>query len=159
VLPRHIPVSCLCSLCIRLLLFALDWPHTVPICHAPHNGHFTLFRMLLDKSYGTTWPAAKLVQPEYLERTVRRREVGEVLVVAGRAPACWLVWRGMQYRRSQAFVTELETSTRTQSKRMTNHNTPQLSGMDSANHCAVFPGLSALSTTTVHSYIVWFSIS
>jgi hypothetical protein len=49
----------------------------------------------------------------------------------------------------QAFITELETSTRTQSKRMINHNTPQLSGMDSANHCAAFPGLSALSTTTV----------
>jgi hypothetical protein len=29
-----------------------------------------------------------LVKLEYLELTVRRREVGEVLVVAGRAPAC-----------------------------------------------------------------------
>jgi hypothetical protein len=28
------------------------------------------------------------VQPGYLEETVLRREVGEVLVVAGRAPAC-----------------------------------------------------------------------
>jgi meiotically up-regulated gene 157 (Mug157) protein len=93
--------------------------------------------------------ALEIVQLEYLELTVRRREAGEVLVVAGRAPACWLVWRGMQYRRSQAFITELETSTLTQSKQMTNHNTPQLSGMDSANHCATFPGLSALSTTTV----------
>jgi hypothetical protein len=91
------------------------------------------------------------VQLEYLELTIRWREVGEVLVVTGRAPACWLVWRGMQYRRSQAFITELETSTRIQSKRMTNHNTPQLSGMDSANHSAAFPGLSALTTTTVPS--------
>jgi hypothetical protein len=32
---------------------------------------------------------------------------------------------------------------------MTNHNTPQLSRMDLTNHCAAFPGLSALSTTTV----------
>jgi hypothetical protein len=46
-------------------------------------------------------------------------------------------------------MTELETSARPGRKRMTNHNTPQLSGMDSANHCAAFPGLSALSTTTV----------
>jgi hypothetical protein len=55
------------------------------------------------------------------------------------------VWRGMQYRRSQAFITELETSARTESKRMTNHNTPQLSRMHLANHCAVFPGLSLLN--------------
>jgi hypothetical protein len=40
-------------------------------------------------------------------------------------------------------------SARIESKRMTNHNTPQLSGIDSANHCAAFPGLSALSTTTI----------
>jgi hypothetical protein len=46
-------------------------------------------------------------------------------------------------------MTELETSARPERKRMTNHNTPQLSGMDSANHCAAFPGLSALSTTTI----------
>jgi hypothetical protein len=37
-----------------------------------------------------------VVQLEYLELTVRRREVGQVLVVAGRAPAGWQVWRGMQ---------------------------------------------------------------
>jgi hypothetical protein len=49
-----------------------------------------------------------------------------------------------------AVMTELETSTRIERKRMTNHNTPQLSGMDSANHCAASPGLSALSTTTIH---------
>jgi hypothetical protein len=47
-------------------------------------------------------------------------------------------------------MTELETSAHPERKRITNHNTPQLSGMDSANHCAAFPGLSALSTTTVH---------
>jgi hypothetical protein len=29
-----------------------------------------------------------LIQLEYLELTVQRREVGEVLVVVGRAPAC-----------------------------------------------------------------------
>jgi hypothetical protein len=61
----------------------------------------------------------------------------------------------MQYRRSQAFITEFETSTRTQTKGMTNHNTPQLSGMNSANHCAAFPGLSALSTITVRSQVTW----
>jgi hypothetical protein len=48
-------------------------------------------------------------------------------------------------------MTELETSGRPERKRMTNHNTPQLSGMDSANHCAAFPGLSALSTTTIRN--------
>jgi hypothetical protein len=41
-------------------------------------------------------------------------------------------------------------SARIEGKRMTCHNTPQLSGMDSANHCAAFPGLSALSTTTIY---------
>jgi hypothetical protein len=35
------------------------------------------------------------VQFEYLDLTVHRREVGEVFVVVGRAPACWQVWRGM----------------------------------------------------------------
>jgi hypothetical protein len=55
----------------------------------------------------------------------------------------------MQYRRSQAFITELETSAFAESKRMTNHNTPQLSRMDLANHCAAFPGLSLLNTRTV----------
>jgi hypothetical protein len=44
------------------------------------------------------------VQPGYLEVTVLRRGVREVLVVAGRAPACWQVWRGMQYRRSQKEI-------------------------------------------------------
>jgi hypothetical protein len=46
-------------------------------------------------------------------------------------------------------MTELETSARPERKRMTNHNTLQLSGMDSANHCAAFPGLLALSATTI----------
>jgi hypothetical protein len=40
-------------------------------------------------------------------------------------------------------------SARTGSKRMTNHNTPQLSRMDLANHCAAFPGLSLLNTLAV----------
>jgi hypothetical protein len=101
---------------------------------------------------GPTQYVRRGVQLEYLELTVRRRQVGEVLVVEGRAPACRLVWSGMQYRRSQAFITELEMSACAESKRMTNHNTPQLSGMDSANHCAAFPGLSALSTTTVDNF-------
>jgi hypothetical protein len=48
-------------------------------------------------------PCRLRVQREYLDVTVLRRGVGEVRVVAGRAPACWQVWRGMQYRRSQAF--------------------------------------------------------
>jgi hypothetical protein len=51
-------------------------------------------------------------------------------------------------------MTELETSARRGRKRMTNHNTPQLSGMDSANHCAAFPGLSALSITTIRAVAV-----
>jgi hypothetical protein len=51
--------------------------------------------------------------------------------------------------RKNAVMTELETSARPEKKRMTNHNTPKLSGMDSANHCADFPGLSALSITTI----------
>jgi hypothetical protein len=34
---------------------------------------------------------------------------------------------------------------------MTNHNTPQLSRMDLANHCAASPGLSLLNTRAVHS--------
>jgi hypothetical protein len=67
------------------------------------------------------------VQLEYLDVRVLRRGVGEIRVVMRRAPACWQVWRGMQYRRSQW---------------MTNHSTPQLSRMDLANHCATFPGLS-----------------
>jgi hypothetical protein len=57
--------------------------------------------------------------------------------------------------RKNAFITELETSARTESKRLTNHNTPQLSGMDSANHCAAFPALSALSTTTILGWPRW----
>jgi hypothetical protein len=48
-----------------------------------------------------------------------------------------------------AFITELETSARPERKRMTNDNTPQLSGMDLANHCAAFPGLSLLNTRAV----------
>jgi hypothetical protein len=40
-------------------------------------------------------------------------------------------------------------SARIESKRMTNHNTPQLSRMDLANHCAVSPGLSLLNTRAV----------
>jgi hypothetical protein len=35
---------------------------------------------------------------ECLDVTVLRRGVGEVRVVAGRAPAHWQVWRGMQYK-------------------------------------------------------------
>jgi hypothetical protein len=50
-----------------------------------------------------------------------------------------------------AFITELETSARSESKRMTNHNTPQLSRMDPANHCAAFPGLSRLNTRAVNA--------
>jgi hypothetical protein len=38
------------------------------------------------------------VKLEYLDVIVFRRGVGEVRVVAGRAPACSQVWRGMQYK-------------------------------------------------------------
>jgi hypothetical protein len=51
--------------------------------------------------WGKKWKVQ--VKLEYLDVTVLRRGVGEVQVVAGRAPACWQVWRGMQYRRSQCF--------------------------------------------------------
>jgi hypothetical protein len=44
------------------------------------------------------------VKLEYLDLTVLRCGVGEVLVVAGRAPACREVWMGMQYRRSQKEI-------------------------------------------------------
>jgi hypothetical protein len=89
------------------------------------------------------------VKLEYLDVTVLRRGVGEVRAVVGRAPACWQVWRGMQYRRSQAFITKLETSARTESKRMANHNTRHFSRIDLTNHCAAFPGLSLLNTRAV----------
>jgi hypothetical protein len=62
------------------------------------------------------------VKLAYLDVTVLRRGEGEVRVVEGRAPACWQVWRGMQYK-EECFIAELETSARTESKRMTNHNT------------------------------------
>jgi hypothetical protein len=39
---------------------------------------------------------------EYLDVTVLRRGVEEVRVVAGRAPACRQVWRGMQ-RKEECF--------------------------------------------------------
>jgi hypothetical protein len=47
------------------------------------------------------------------------------------------------------LLTELETSARTVNKRMTNHNTPQLSQMDLPVHCAAFPGLSLINTRAV----------
>jgi hypothetical protein len=59
----------------------------------------------------------------------------------------------MQYRRSvqgRMLLTEVDTSARTESKRMTNHNTPQLSRMGLPVHCATFPGLSRLNTRAVH---------
>jgi hypothetical protein len=69
----------------------------------------------------------------------------------GGAPTCLQAWRGMQYKEERR-ITELETSAHSESKRMTNHNTPQLSRMDLANHCAAFPGLSRLNTRAVPSY-------
>jgi hypothetical protein len=47
------------------------------------------------------------------------------------------------------LLTELETSARTENKRMTKHNTPQLSRMGLPIHCATFPGLSRLNTKAV----------
>jgi hypothetical protein len=58
----------------------------------------------------------------------------------------------MQYRLSvqgRMLLTELEPSTRTESKRITNHNTPQISRMGLPVHCATFPGLSRLNTRAV----------
>jgi hypothetical protein len=63
------------------------------------------------------------------------------------------VWRGMQYRgfsKGRMLLTELETSARTESKRMTNHKTPQLSRMGLPVHCATFHGLSRLNTRAVN---------
>jgi hypothetical protein len=63
----------------------------------------------------------------------------------------------MQYRRSvqgRMLLTELETPARTESKRMTNHNTPQLSRMGLPVHCATFHGLSPLNTRAVPPYTV-----
>jgi hypothetical protein len=51
--------------------------------------------------------------------------------------------------RKNAFITELDTSARTESKRMSNHNIPQLLQMDLVNHCATFPGLLLLNTRPV----------
>jgi hypothetical protein len=48
------------------------------------------------------------------------------------------------------LLTELETSACTENKRMTNHNTPQLSRMDLPIHCAAFPGLSLLNMRAVY---------
>lgn len=68
---------------------------------------------------------------------------------------CHMVWRRGDGRRSGGVVgipvavTELETSARTEDRRMTNHNTLQLSRMDLSIHCAAFPGHSCLNTTTV----------
>jgi hypothetical protein len=55
--------------------------------------------------------------------------------------------------RRNAFITELETSACTESKRMTNHNTPQLSRMDLSNHCTAFPGLSLLNIRAVLKHL------
>jgi hypothetical protein len=48
------------------------------------------------------------------------------------------------------LLTELETSVRTESKRMTNHNTPELSRMGLPVHYATVPGLSRLNARAVH---------
>jgi hypothetical protein len=58
---------------------------------------------------------------------------------------------GNAVQASRAFITELETSIRTKSKRMTNRNTPQFSRMDLANHCPAFPELLRLNTRAVLS--------
>jgi hypothetical protein len=56
------------------------------------------------------------------------------------------------------LLTKLETSARTENKRMTNHNTPQLSRMNLSIHCATFPGLSLLNTRAVRvvNVHVWY---
>jgi hypothetical protein len=61
----------------------------------------------------------------------------------------------MQYRRSvqgRMLLIELETSARTESKRTTNHNTPQLSRMGLPVHCATFHGVSRLNTRAVPAW-------
>jgi hypothetical protein len=67
------------------------------------------------------------LQLEYLDVTVLRRGEGEIRVEAGRAQHADKCGGECSYRRSQAFITELEMSACAESKRMTNHNTPQLS--------------------------------
>jgi hypothetical protein len=89
------------------------------------------------------------VKFEYLDLTVLQRGVGEVWVVAVRASDADKCG-GECSTRKNAFITGLETSVRTESKRMANHNTPELSRMNLANHCAAFPGLSLLNIRAVH---------
>jgi hypothetical protein len=69
-------------------------------------GDFLCFPYSFKNTVISYWPdmVFVLVQLEYLCVTVLRRRVGEVRVVAGKAPACWQVWRGMQYRRSQKEI-------------------------------------------------------
>jgi hypothetical protein len=81
---------------------------------------------------------------------VLRRGVEEVRVEAGELQHAHKCGAECSTRKN-AFITELETSARTESKRMTNHNTPQLSRMDLANHCATFPGLSLLNTRAANA--------
>jgi hypothetical protein len=90
----------------------------------------------------------------YLDVTVLRRGVGEVRVVVGELQHADKCGGECSTGVLNAFITELETSARSESKRMTNHNTPQLSRMDLANHCAAFPGLSRLNTRACK----WYSL-
>jgi hypothetical protein len=111
----------------------------IPSCN---NHNLTL----LDVSKHNFWSNLRAeVKFEYLDVTVLRCGVGEVQVVVGRAQHADKCG-GECSTRKNAFITELETSARTESKRMINHNTPQLSRMDLANHCAAFPELSRLNT-------------
>jgi hypothetical protein len=57
------------------------------------------------------------------------------------------------------LLTELETSARTENKRMTNRITPQLSRMDLPIHCAAFPELSLLNTPAMEESGVFRALS
>jgi hypothetical protein len=102
---------------------AIHWRHT------PTPPYIFIARYLINLSAMTT--LLFFLKLEYLDVTVLRRGIGEV--------------RG----ELQHADKDGETSARTESKRMTNGNTPQLSRMDLANHCAAFPGLSLLITRAV----------
>jgi hypothetical protein len=119
--------------------------HDVPCRLTILSSHINIFLV---------WRSENVVKLECLDVTVLRLGVGEVRGERGElqhADKCG----GECNARKNAFITELETSARTESKRMTNHNTPQLSRMDQANHCAVFPALSLLITRTVYSWITY----
>jgi hypothetical protein len=88
------------------------------------------------------------VQLEYLDATVLLRGVGEVRTVVGRAPACWQVWRGMQYKEECFYNWAWGVCSHWKQTNDSSQH-PSISRMDLANHCAASPELSLLNTRAV----------